>query len=138
MTRSKTRTVTCERTIAEQRLEKAVQFLSAATTIRDFANDESEIGDAFVTLCVHAGIAAADTICCVVLGEHAQGENHHEATALLQRVTPDGKALANALEALVSVKTKAGYGAQSVSADERKRSLRSAEKLVTPAKDRLA
>jgi hypothetical protein len=52
---------------------KAVQFLVAAETIRDMADDENDMGDALVTLCVHAGVAAADAICCQALGEHAQG-----------------------------------------------------------------
>lgn len=43
------------------------------------ADENNEVADAYVTLCVHAGIAAPDVICCASLGEHAQGENHSEA-----------------------------------------------------------
>jgi hypothetical protein len=32
---------------------------------------------------VHAGVAAADVICCIALGKHAIGEDHHEARDLL-------------------------------------------------------
>lgn len=42
--------------------------------------------DAYVPLCVHAGIAASDVVCCAKLGEHAQGENHDEAVGLLAPV----------------------------------------------------
>lgn len=76
--------------MARGRLRKARQFLDAAVTIRDFADDEASIGDAFVTLCVHAGIAAADAICCYALGEHARGDSHQEALQLLKKVKPDG------------------------------------------------
>lgn len=73
------RTRRCNEATIAGRLRKAEQFLDAAETIREFADDEHETGDAFVTLCVHAGIAAADVLCCIALGEHAQGENHNDA-----------------------------------------------------------
>lgn len=41
------------------RLAKARQFHLAADTVTTLIDDE-EIADAYVTLCVHAGIAAAD------------------------------------------------------------------------------
>lgn len=44
---------------AAGRRRKAVQFLTAAEEIMDLADDATDIGDAYVTLCVHAGIAAA-------------------------------------------------------------------------------
>jgi hypothetical protein len=92
---------------------------------------------AFVTLCVHAGIAASDAICCHALGEHAQGENHVDAVQHLKRVRPDGQEFAKALETLLRFKTRAGYAADPVNADMLKRSKRAAEVLVTAARDRL-
>ncbi|MGH2625206.1 MAG: hypothetical protein ACRDHY_00975, partial [Anaerolineales bacterium] len=56
------------------RLAKAGQFYLAAETIETIIDDR-EIADAYVTLCIHAGIAAADAICCAKLGEHAHGES---------------------------------------------------------------
>jgi len=41
-------------------MRKAVQFVEAANTIRDFADEHSDIADAYVTLCVHAGIAQSE------------------------------------------------------------------------------
>lgn len=52
------------------------------------------------------GIAAADAICAARLGEHARGENHDEAVALLSTVD---KAAAAHLRALLGMKTLAGY-----------------------------
>ncbi|MHB1568462.1 MAG: hypothetical protein ACYC0H_04590, partial [Solirubrobacteraceae bacterium] len=68
------RTRRCDEATIAGRLRKAEQFLDAAETIRDAADDEDQMADALVTLCVHAGIAAADVLCCIALGEHAQGE----------------------------------------------------------------
>ena len=52
----------------------------------ELADDESDLCDSHVTLCVHAGIAAADVICCARLGRHAHGENHDEAIGLIEKV----------------------------------------------------
>jgi hypothetical protein len=69
---------------AAGRRAKAVQFLTAAEEIMDLADDAADIGDAYVTLCVHAGIAASDTICAHRLKRYNSGDNHHEAVALLR------------------------------------------------------
>jgi hypothetical protein len=132
---TRTRTATTE--IARGRLAKAKQFLDAAQTLRDLADDEAAIGDALVTLCVHAGIAAADAICCVALGEHSRGESHDEAVKLIKRVRPDGNDLGNALNALLAMKTRAAYGSEPVSGELRLRARRGAERLVSAATDRV-
>jgi hypothetical protein len=56
----------------------AEQFHTAAGLIEEFTGEpgEDNINNAFVTLCVHAGIAAADVICCARLGEYSRGEDH--------------------------------------------------------------
>ena len=133
-----TRTRPCDEADTRGRLRKAEQFWEAAEITREFADDEAEVGDAYVTLCVHAGIAAADVICCVGLGEHAVGEDHNEALALITRVHPGGKELAKALAVLLGMKTRAGYSASPVSAVDRKRAQRQAERLLQVARDRLA
>jgi hypothetical protein len=134
----KGRTRPCDDTVTDGRLRKAEQFWEAAEIMRDFADDEAEVGDAYVTLCVHAGIAAADVICCVSLGKHAAGENHNEALALIGKVRPDGAELTRALAALLGMKTRAGYSARAVSATDRKRAQRQAERLIGGARDRRA
>jgi hypothetical protein len=42
---------TCDESVTKGRLRKAVQFHDAAELIRELSDDESDIGDAFVTLC---------------------------------------------------------------------------------------
>jgi hypothetical protein len=132
------RTRRCEEATMSGRPRKAEQFLEAAETIREFADDEHEVGDALGTLCVHAGIAAADVLCCVALGEHATGEDHNEALDLLTRVRPDRVELAKSLRPLLGMKTRAGYSHRAVASDDRKRALRHADKLVGAASDRRA
>lgn len=66
-----------------------------------------------VTLYVHAGIAAADAICCARPGEYSNSTNHSDAVALLRRADP---ALTAPLQRLVSMKSAAGYGAAPISA----------------------
>jgi indole-3-glycerol phosphate synthase len=132
-----TRLRQCDERITAGRLRKAEQFLDAAEAIRDLADDEAETGDAFVTLCIHAGIAASDAICCRGLGHFVQGDDHNQAIAQLSRASPGGGSLSNDLRALLQMKNRAEYGADSVSADQRKRAWRRAENLVEAARSRL-
>jgi hypothetical protein len=126
------RTKSCSPEIVAGRLAKAEQFWELA---RDFVGEQEldRLGDAYVTLCVHAGIAAADALCCSGLGEHAQGESHNDAVQLLAKVD---KEASRALRALLGLKTKAGYSHTPVSRDDLKRAGRSAEALVMLARER--
>jgi hypothetical protein len=100
------RTRPCTAEIRRGRLLKSGRFLDAASLIADQAEEQAEIADVYVTLCVHAGIAASDAICCARLGQHAQGDDHNEAVALLSKAdNPSAKHL----RVLLSMKTKAGY-----------------------------
>jgi hypothetical protein len=128
----------CDRVVAEGRLRKAVQFWEAAEMVREFADDEAEVGDTYVTLAVHAGIAASDAICCSALGRHSQGDDHQDAVKLLGGVRPDGKVLGKALAALLAIKTKAGYSHRPVNTGDRGRAQRQAEKLVLAARERFS
>jgi hypothetical protein len=130
------RTRRCDEAIARGRLRKAEQFWAAAESVRELADDEEEIGDVYVTLCVHAGIAAADVVCCSALGEHAVGDDHSAAVALVRRTRPDGDLLATALSVLLGMKTRAGYGASPVSTADRKRAQRQAERILRAAQAR--
>jgi len=133
---SRTRLRDCYDEIVSGRLAKAEQFLEVAAMARDLADDEEDVGDAVVTLCVHAGIAASDVICCKALGHFVQSQDHLQAIAELSKVIPDGTRLGNDLRALLQMKTRAGYGAPPVTADQRKRAFRRAEALVATAKSR--
>lgn len=120
----------------EGRLRKAEQFMEAADTIHELADDERDVADAYVTLCVHAGIAASDAICGAALGQHVRGDDHSAAVAQLSKVRPNGRDLAESLRTLLSMKTRAGYSHERVSAHDRKRAGRAAQKLLSAARDR--
>ncbi|MGA3221550.1 MAG: hypothetical protein ABSE77_21185 [Acidimicrobiales bacterium] len=111
------------------RLAKARQFLLAAETIATVV-DDNEIADAFVTLCVHAGIAAADVICCAKLGVYHAGESHNEAVALLASAD---KLASKHLKGLLDMKTRSGYSPLLTSAADQKRAGRAAAALVAIA-----
>lgn len=127
----------CDGSVAAGRLKKSNQFLRSAEDAGELADDEAEVRDAVVTLLVHAGIAAADVICCKSLGQYASGgESHNDAIELLKQVRePDGTELAKGLKKLLDVKTKAGYTHRSVTVAERKRAERAADDLVQAARD---
>ena len=125
-----TRTRRCTAATIDGRRRKAEQFMEQAQRMLADAADPEMVGDAYVTLCAHAGIAAADVLCCRALGEHAQGESHQEAVALVGRVGHEGAQHAKALDTLLSMKTRAGYSPESVSADQRMRAGRAARQLV--------
>ena len=127
----------CDEATARGRLRKAEQFLEAAMNIRELADDETDVGMHSSRCASTAGIAAADVICCAALGVHAQSDDHGEGVGLLATVRPEGKDMSKALRVLLAMKTKAGYSPQAVSGDDRKRALRSAERLVTAARDRI-
>ncbi|HWE88046.1 MAG TPA: hypothetical protein VG317_01120 [Pseudonocardiaceae bacterium] len=125
------RTQPCDAGIRRARLLKAEQFIDTANLSRDMAGRDEDVADVYVTLCVLAGIAAADVICCVRLGEHARGENHNEAVGLLKKAD---KNAANYLNTLLNLKTKASYGYLSATAEEFRRAGRAAAALVEEAR----
>lgn len=107
--------------------------MSAAKLVFDLTDDNpADLGAAYVTLAVHAGIAAADVICCARLGQYAQGDSHHEAVSLLQSID---KALADDLQVLLGMKTQAGYTAHSIGRRDRTKVGRAVERLMAAARD---
>lgn len=124
------RTRPCTASLIEGRRRKAEQFLADAEAIREIADDEAVSGDSYVTLCTHAGIAAADVLCCRGLGVHAHDESHGEAVELLGSLRPDGQRHAKALATLLAMKTRAGYSDRPVAAEQRRRAGRAAHHLV--------
>lgn len=125
------RTKRCDENTRRGRLTKAVSFLDQAEIVLLLADDESAVTDAAVTLFVHAGIAAADVICCAHLAEHALGESHSDAIALLRTVNVGA---AKHLSVLLGLKTRAGYSAERTSPQNVTRARRAAAHLVDAAR----
>ena len=125
------RTRPCTAAVRQGRLRKAEQFLTAADLVRDLAREHEDVADAYVTLCVHVGIAASDVICCARLGEHAQGENHNDAVTLLKTVD---KVAGRHLSTLLALKTKSAYSHTPNTPAEFTRAGRAAEALAEAAR----
>ena len=119
------RTRSCPELVRQGRLTKANEYFDAALVIED------EMTDAFVSLCVLAGIAAADVICCARLGIHAVGENHNEAISLLGRADRD---VEQHLRTLLNFKSKVSYTHLPATATEQKRAKRAVVALVEAAR----
>lgn len=113
--------------IERGRRRKAERFADAARLVDEF-DDDGELTDVIVTLCVHAGIAASDVICMKKLGTHVKGDNHAEAIAHLRSADREAS---SALASLLGMKTKAGYGFDSVSRADLTRAMRAMENLIT-------
>ena len=124
------RTNPCPPDVRLGRLRKAAEFLDAAILIADPADEEAS-ADAFVMLCIQAGIAASDVICCARLGKHAQGQDHNEAVTLLSQANSES---ATHLRILLGMKTKAAYSHTGISAGDARRAGRAAEALVETAR----
>lgn len=99
--------------------------------MHDLADEAGDVADAYVTLCVHAGIAAADVICGARLGVHARGESHADAIALLARAD---KAAPKHLDTLLRMKTRAEYSHTPVSRDRAVRAGRAVDALLETAR----
>lgn len=125
------RTVRADAAAKAGRMAVALQFYEAAEVVRELAGENEDVTNAYVTLCVHAGIAAADVRCAAALGEYARGESHAEAVSLLGKVD---KVAAKHLDGLLKLKTVAGYGTTTISADRVKRATRAMEFLVESAR----
>ena len=121
----------CTPQVREGRLAKANQFVSVARDVADLADQAKDVADAYVTLLVHAGIAAADVICCARLGEYTHGVDHNDAIALLK--TADAAA-ARHLETLLKMKTRVGYGHTPASQEDLKKAQRAGDALLKAAR----
>jgi hypothetical protein len=124
----------CDEPTMRGRLRKAEQFLAVAEGLQRESEEGEEVGDALVTVCVHAGIAASDVLCCKALGRHVQGDDHQQAVTELSKISPRGKELGKDLRVLLQMKTQAAYAAAPIGAGERKRAWRKAKALVEAAR----
>lgn len=133
MSRRRRRTQGCSRADAVARLKQAGSFADLARLADPRAASGPE-RSASVSNAVLAGIASADVICCVRLGTHATGDNHHDAVLLLGEVADVGKEAGDALAVLLGLKQKAQYGMTDPNPTETTRALRRMEQIVSVAR----
>src|SRR5215213_4899915 len=68
--------------------------------------------------------------CCRALGERSRGEDHGDATKLVEQVAAGGGEAAKALGRLLAIKNDAEYGLKTVSRANRELAIRQARKLL--------
>lgn len=122
------RTRSCTEADRNGRREQAEGFCRDA---EDLAVLGTASPNALVPLYVHAGIAAADVVCCARLGEYSMSSNHSDAVRILKSAD---ESLAPAMQRLLSVKSAAGYGATPASAQRVTDTRNAALKLITAAR----
>lgn len=127
--RSTARTQPCAEADAARRLRHAQKFLEVAELVAE-EGDDIEFASPAAALAVLAGIAASDAGCCKALGRRSRAQDHRQAAALLEQVTPGGKAAAQALERLLNLKDEAHYGLFDIGSSDLKAALRQASKLA--------
>lgn len=106
-------TVSVDKAGARARLREAHLYLSAAELLDSGGAAENKVAGANAIL---SGIAAADAICGLVLGERSVGDDHMQAINLLKRAIHPSTKAANSLKRLLTQKTPVQYGADAISA----------------------
>lgn len=129
MSRTSVRTQSCSKTQARTRLEHSRKFLEVAEMTAGEAGDV-EYASAAAALAVLAGIAASDAACCAALGRRSRGQDHRQATELVEQVAPGGDQAANALRRLLNLKDEAQYGFFDVGGQDLQSALRQAKTLL--------
>jgi hypothetical protein len=109
------RTQRCSEADAATRLRHARKFLEVAELVAEEGEDV-EYASPAASLAILAGIAASDAACCKVLGRRSRAQDHRDATALLEEITPGGKQAGSSLSRLLSLKDEAHYGLFDVAA----------------------
>jgi hypothetical protein len=135
MAQRKGRTQTCGKAQARQRLAHARSHLEVAELAADVNDPSLEYGSVAASVAILAGIAASDAACCQELGRRSRSDDHHDAEALLEEITPGGKRAASQLRQLINIKDAAHYGFINVTTPQLKRSLRQARHLVEFAEE---
>lgn len=133
MARSKTKTQSCDRSDALNRLAQGESFLLAAELILDDDSDDATPSVA-ASLAVLACIAASDAACCARLGVRARGQSHSEAVDLVGSIEPRGEEMAKDLKRLLNRKDDSQYGVAFVSAGVASRMVGWAKRLLGHAR----
>jgi len=123
--RASGRRQSCTTADGKARLHDAEAFLDTAETAAD--------SDVKATNAIHAGIAAADAICCFALRERAGDANHAAAIDLLRTVDAQ---LAATLGRLLGRKQQAAYESRDISTKDAATCMRQASTLVDAARSR--
>lgn len=128
--RPPSRTATCTRADATRRQDQAAKFLEVAGIVEGESDEIAASANVAASLAVLAGIAASDAACCAALGRRSRGQDHRQAAEMLCDVSPGGQEAARHLQRLLDLKDGAHYGVLTLTGNDLKIALRSAQALV--------
>jgi hypothetical protein len=120
----------CGRAQALSRTDLAERYL----TVAELASEEEAEASHNVAVgnAVLAGIAAADALCCLRLGQRSRSQDHRIAIESLRTVD---KALARDLEKLLRLKDIAHYGDRFLGGEQLVTAIRCGQRLVEAARE---
>ena len=123
--------------VPEARARRGAQAYLQTAELVEREQRRAEFANVAAGLAVLAGIAASDAICCLRQGSRSRGEDHREATGLLEGATPDGRKLATTLRRLLDLKDASHYRVGLVNARTARDATRWARLLVERAQEEL-
>jgi hypothetical protein len=134
--RRKGKTIKAGAEEAKARLNSARAFVSVADLVYAEPDDPVlPLRGVAAAVAVLGGIAAADAICCVRLGEMFRGEDHAQALDLLARAHPEGARVKNDFVRLLGVKDMVHYQAIIVTPTEAATAIRQAKRILMAAEE---
>lgn len=145
MTPARGRRSPCTAAEARSRAAHARAYLDTAKLVRGETGKPDEVNFDHVAAgnAVLAAIAAADALCCKLLGERARGQDHREAVGLVEQVrfgegsvhvqAKRARDLGRALATALDLKDDSHYGTLMIGKVELQRLIRAAERLVNAA-----
>lgn len=118
----------CGRKSAQDRLDVAREYQELAHSKSNL--ETGAVRNAMAGNAILAGIAAADAICCIRLGERSTSSDHSDAVLLLAKVNSE---LAQKLSTLIGSKPTSHYGENFIGIETLKSCLRAMDQLVLAA-----
>jgi hypothetical protein len=134
--RNRGRTVQAGAAEAKVRLNAARAFVSVAELVHAEPDDPVlPLRGVAAAVAILGGIAAADAICSVRLGEMFRGDDHMQAVDLLSRARPEGARVRGDFVRLLGIKDKVHYQAIIVTPDEAASAIRQARRMLSAAEE---
>lgn len=134
--RNRGKTVQSGDTEARARLNAARAFVSVAELVYAEPDDPVlPLRGVAAADAVLGGIAAADAISAVRLGEMFRGDDHMQAVDLLARAQPEGARVRNDFVRLLGIKDKVHYQAIIVTPSESAAAIRQAKRMLVAAEE---
>ncbi len=137
--RDRGKTVPASAREAKSRLDAARAFVSVAEIVYAEPDDPVlPLRGVAAAVAVLGGIAAADAICAVRLGEMFRGDDHVQAVDLLAQARPEGARVKTDFTRLIAVKAQVHYQAILVTSAESAAAIRRAKRILAAAEEATA